>query len=193
MRAAIVIVLLAIGLALVFLLQLGDGAGPVPGSETLPGSESPPAEGPINTGVDAERIEVPVQPAPGELPPDATVSGRVIDAASGGSIAAATVWLEVAPSVPVAGGLVATTEGDGGYFLPLLRTEVRGLAVGARRDGYLAGRRTLVGTDVGADGQAQDIDLALWPLESTARITGRVVSADGSAIVSGISSNWAIR
>ena len=186
MRAAIIIVLLAIGLALAFLLQIGDGAGPVPGGDSLPGSESPPEGGSIDEGVDAERVEVPVQPAPGELPPDATVSGRIIDAASGGSLAGAKVWLEGAPSMPVTGGLVATTEGDGGYFLPLLRSEVRGLAVGARRDGYLAVLRTLVGADLGTDGHAQDVDLALWPLESTARITGRIVSSDGSAVTASV-------
>ena len=58
MRAAIVIVLLAIGLTLVFLLQIGDGAGPVPGRDSLPGAESPPEEGSIDEGIDAERIEV---------------------------------------------------------------------------------------------------------------------------------------
>ena len=88
--------------------------------------------------------------------------------------------------MPVTGGLVATTEGDGGYFLPLLRSEVRGLGVGARRDGYLAARRTLLRADVGTDGHAQDLDLALWPLESTARITGRIVSSDGSAVTASV-------
>lgn len=183
MRAAILIALLVgLALALVLLLQTGDGGIPVPGGETPTGAESPTGEASLGEGVDAQRVEVQGQPGPGGLPPDATVSGRIIDAASGGAIAGAKVWLEGAPSRPVNGGLVATTEGDGGYFLPMQSSEVRGLAVGARREGYLAVRRTLLAADVGADGHAQDIDLALWPLESTARITGRVVSGDGSAV-----------